>query len=62
MDSKPWYLSKTVWVNIITTLIAVLTLLTEGTLLPAGALPWVLSVVGVLNVVLRIWFTDTAIE
>ena len=56
---KAWYVSKIVWVNVITTLVSVLTLLSEGALLPAEAIPWVLFAVGVLNLALRIWFTDT---
>lgn len=58
----PWYKSKTVWFNIITTLVAALTFLpTVSDLLPAEALPYLLGFVGVLNVILRVWFTDSAV-
>ena len=56
---KVWYQSKLVWVNTITMIVAVLTMLSEGNLIPLEGVPWVLFAVGVLNLVLRIWFTDT---
>lgn len=62
MLEKPIYLSKTVWLNVITTLIAVLTLMTEGNLVPPEYVPWILMVVGILNVILRVWFTEEPIK
>ena len=62
-NSKPWYKSKTVWVNVIVMIVGVLTILqTSQTLVPSTWLPYFALVVGILNVVLRVWFTDTAIS
>lgn len=59
---QPWYTSKTVIFNAITTLVAVLSFLPSvSNLIPAEALPYLLAGVGVLNIVLRIWFTDSAV-
>jgi len=59
---KQFYLSKVVWLGVITTSIGALTLvadyLAQGDFSPASI---VLLSVGVLNVILRVWFTDTAI-
>lgn len=59
---QPWYLSKTVIFNAITTLVAILTLIPQvAGVLPDEYLKYVLLAVGALNVVLRIWFTDNAV-
>jgi len=58
---KNWYESKVVWVNAITTLIAVMSLFADQEMLSGDAKAYVLLAVGVLNVVLRVWFTDTVI-
>lgn len=59
---KVWYESKLVWLGIIQTLIGMLAVLAE--FLRAGdyspvAVAILLS--GVLTVILRVWFTDSAI-
>jgi len=59
--TKPLLVSKTFWVNLIGTLISILALVQDSPLVPPEALPWVALVVGVLNLVLRIWFTDAPI-
>jgi hypothetical protein len=59
---KKWYESKLVWLGVIQTVIGILGLL--ATFLEVGdfAAPAVVAlVIGALTVVLRIWFTDTAI-
>ena len=59
---KQWYISKTVWFGIIQTLIGVGLLLAD--FFGAGnftAQAVTLLIVGALTVVLRVWFTDTAI-
>jgi hypothetical protein len=59
---KAWYESKMTWLGIITTLIGALQLVAE--FLKSGAFSpdaVVLLVVGILGVILRVWFTDTAI-
>ena len=59
--TKYFFLSKTVWLNLVTMVVAFLTLLQDNPIVPIAAQPYVLLVVGVLNLVLRIWFTDTPI-
>ena len=60
--TKKWYESKLVGMNILLSLIGIASLLSEwfasGDVSPAGVS---LLVGGVLGVVLRVWFTDTAI-
>lgn len=62
VDGKEWYKSKTVWVGVIVTLIAVLqlvaSLLTQE---QVAATDITLLFVGILQVILRVWFTDTPI-
>jgi len=51
---KPWYKSKMIWANIIAVAVAILASLgTFPGLLPAEFSPWVLFVIGALNIVLR---------
>jgi pilus assembly protein Flp/PilA len=61
METKQWYQSKIVWVNILATITAMLDALKIVNIPPeylaAGA-----TVVALANVVLRIWFTDAPIE
>lgn len=60
---QPWYTSKTVIFNALTTLAAILSFLpTVSNLIPAQALPYLLAGVGVVNIVLRIWFTDSPVS
>lgn len=58
---KKWYESKVVWLNVVATLAAILDAVRVLNISPEymaiGA-----SVVAVLNVVIRIWFTDVPIE
>lgn len=61
MDTKPWYTSKIVWVNVVATVAAVVDILTQGKLIPVDTVPYLVSVVAILNVILRVWFTDTAL-
>jgi hypothetical protein len=60
MDVKPWYQSKVVWLNVITTVIAVLSLFGTETLsfMTPQVTELVLFSVAVLNVLLRVWFTS----
>ena len=64
--TKPWYASKVVWMGVITTLLGVLPLVnvyanvvapqTVTIVAGTGAL-----ISGILTVILRVWFTDTAV-
>ena len=58
---KNFWESKVFWLNIITALVMVLDLLMKQPFIPPEYLPFVTFAVGVLNVILRIWFTDTGI-
>ncbi len=62
-ETKMWYQSKIVWLNVITTVIAVLTLLGAGTLsfMTPQTVELTLLAVAILNIILRVWFTDTAV-
>jgi len=57
MDSKPFYASKVFWVNFLTMLIAIVSLVQESAVLPPDAAKYLLLGVGVLNIVLRVWFS-----
>ena len=59
MGTKPVYLSKTVWVNVLTGIVMTLTASDVLAVLPKDALPLVGTVVAVANIVLRLWFSDT---
>lgn len=57
---KNWWKSKTFWLNALTSLAAVLTLVGEQPFIPTAWLPFILFGSGVANLVLRLWFTNTA--
>lgn len=59
---QPWYTSRTVWFNAITSLVGILTLIPQvAGVIPDEYLKYILLAVGALNVVLRIWFTDSPV-
>ena len=58
METKPVWTSKIFWLNIITAVIAVAELAQAQPLIPLQYLPYLVFAVGVLNIVIRIWFTD----
>lgn len=60
---KLWYQSKTVWLNIISILIYLLTTLSTNPALQFSTKTVTLFgvLLGVLNLILRIYFTDTPI-
>jgi len=63
--TKPWYTSKTVWLNVASFLIMVAALFTSGgtyaNLLPAQDVTYIGVAVAIINVILRVWFTTTAV-
>ena len=59
MTPKPFYLSKTVVLNVILTLIGAVTLITDT--VPDAYKPYVILAGGVLNVILRVWFTNAPV-
>lgn len=56
--SKPFWQSRTLWVNVLTLAVTVLTSL-SGTL-PPDAAPWIAVVLSGVNIVLRV-LTDKAV-
>jgi hypothetical protein len=60
MTGKPWYQSKTIWLNIISGIVAILTQANIIAILPPSKLPLVAAITAVANIVLRL-ITDTTI-
>jgi hypothetical protein len=61
--SKPFWQSKTVWLNIVLTLIGIATFLAVPKNDPTLSVASIAAAVaGALNVVLRVWFTDQPIS
>jgi hypothetical protein len=61
--SKPFWQSKTVWLNVVLTLIGLATFLAVPKNDPTLSVASIAAAVaGALNVVLRVWFTDTPIS
>ena len=62
METKPFWQSKTFWVNIIAILVTVTGALGFDLGLDAEAqVMWAGTIMGVVNIVLRVFFTDKAI-
>lgn len=55
MNTKKWYLSKTIWLAVITAVLGILTAVETQ----YGAQGWIISAVGILNAILRISTTST---
>jgi len=45
------------WANLITLLIGLLTLVSQNPIVPPAALPFIALAIGILNLVLKIWFS-----
>lgn len=63
VKTKKWFESRMFWMNLIITLIGIVTLFEDALnrnpqLTISGIM---LLIVGALNIILRIWFTDTPI-
>ena len=58
---KNWYLSKTVWINVLMAVAAFLASPDVLNILPADVLKFVPAVQAAITVVLRVWFTNTTI-
>lgn len=60
---KPWYQSKTIWLQILMTIMSVMLFLPSQDWFAAHK-DWVAGIgtgSGILTIILRIWFTDTEI-
>ena len=51
LESKPWYVSKTIWLNIISALIELGQVFLDLNILPSGT---ILLIINVLNIILRV--------
>lgn len=54
--------SKVVWINAILTVLAFLDLVSTSPVVPPSWLPYIAVGSGLLNIVLRIWFTSGTIN
>lgn len=61
MTTKAWYLSKTVWLNVITFLVLAFTLPQFGAVVPSSWGAAIALTVALLNLILRLFFTTTTI-
>ena len=61
MDPKPWYQSKTIWLNVVTVLIVSLTAISREMGLTATQLEIIAVIVAVLNIALRV-LTDRRVS
>ncbi len=61
VEAKRWYESKVFWLNVVTALVMILDLLTRQPFIPQEWIPIILFVIAVVNVILRVFFTDTGI-
>jgi len=61
MQIKNWYESKTFWLNLLVALVLIADLLVQQPFIPPTYLPIIATVVGILNIIIRVWFTDTGI-
>lgn len=59
---KNWYESKTLWLNMITTVIMVLELTQVIDIMGTEQIKVAAAIVAILNVVLRVWYTDMGIK
>lgn len=62
---KAFYESKTFWVNVLMFVLGAIAVFTtgEGTaLVSQDVVQWLVVVAALVNLVLRIWFTETAIS
>lgn len=65
MQSKIWYQSVTVWVNVVSFLTLAAALLNTGdyaSLFTPEVLKYIGLIVALLNIAVRVFVTDTAIE
>jgi len=57
---KKWYHSKTIWFNVIMTISGVTVVITPH--IPERWAAFTMSIQGIGNLVLRVWFTSISIE
>lgn len=62
MTNKPIWESKTFWINVLMAVGMVLTATEVVAVLPPEALPWLAAGNAILNIILRVFFTDTAVH
>lgn len=62
MQTKKWWTSKTIWVNISLTIVGVSSLLQAQGFIDLKTVGAFTSAAGIINLILRIWMSDTVIE
>lgn len=60
--AKPWYQSKALILNILAFVVLIVDLLMQQPFIPPAWLPYLTAAIAVLNLVIRYWFTDSAIK
>lgn len=61
MQLKEWYQSKTLWFNVLSAIVMILELLLKDSFIPLLYIPYVTLGIGIVNGILRIFFTDAGI-
>jgi hypothetical protein len=61
MESKPFYLSKTFWFNILTALAAIAAMPEITTIIPAEFLKYIVALNVIGNIILRVFSTPTTL-
>ncbi len=59
---KNWYQSKTVWFNVVMTIIDILALAADLKIGGSAAVVYLGFAQGIGNIILRVWFTDTGVR
>ena len=59
---KSWYQSRTVWLNLITLLVAGLAVPDVISLVPPDGMKYLLAASALLNLILRVYFTTTEVQ
>ena len=61
MNTKKWYNSKTIWFNVLVSVLGIITALQGISELESFAV-FFATILAVGNVLLRVWFTDSAVK
>ena len=62
METKPFWASKTLWINAALMLAGLADLASATPFIPSAALPYLVFAAGVVNLVLRVFFTTLPVE
>ena len=59
---KSWFESKTVWLNLITGVVMMAQAAEVVAVIPESGVKYAMALVAVLNIVLRVWFTNEPVK